>query len=385
MANRMMLAVILLAVSSAGRAAPAAPAAQAIDEKYLLQTQGECRQGTGDYLRYLGRLTLQPKDYTLRILVPNPNNPADLSWKVAGEHAAACLDSAGDPKAPCQPLGSVDAEAVGNCRELGAFASFATALYRQGDAAVGPFRRFLPLAVAGKDFAKSETDRLLPIFAKAYKTGDVLPLCAEGLKGKWPEMEAPDDGCPEISRVLSGDPRRCADLRDGVDRASCIARASLMQALRSPDPKACSASPLCDAANRRDPKACAPLLKKANESFCVRVGSLAAPFMEKENARKAEETRGMAKGEEKRRREAQILADVEKKRREEEKILKEKATATDYKLWQEVAAKKRAEDDRVLKALQERKQKKQFQGGQRMEITPLDVLQAIDKVNKGKQ
>ncbi|MFA6316816.1 MAG: hypothetical protein WC943_05300 [Elusimicrobiota bacterium] len=371
-----------------------------LDEAFLVEADKQCRQGKGDYLQHLVKLHANPKNFTLREL-SLINNPEFVSAAIAGEQALACLEFVGGKGYSCASLLGLEANYRGHafCQELRTLLSYAASLFQKGDEEAA-FQAYFPRMVENENIPAALKARAKGALADAFRKGNTQEMCALVVKNNWVSNEQ----CASGLMFLLGDPLRCASMKlsggdkprsgldmarvvsvnEGVERGYCSEKASLLSGLRSQDPAACSASPLCVAVTRRSPSACEPLVRKANQGFCGRVASLAAPAVKvfQEGAAKAAAVK--AKEVERQRREAQVVAEHEKKRLAEEKLLKQQVAAEEIRKAQDAAAKDRRLDTLVRKNLEEKNQKFQYRDGERMDAQPLDVMESLRAVNQGK-
>jgi hypothetical protein len=401
-----LTAAAFLASAGASSAAPSATPGRdeivrsAFSDAEIFRAVDECSKGKADFRKYFNRWLEKPSAQALPFVTPDyfgldvkPYPPASHPYELA----LACLELAGDSKWSCEFLslgkghrskfsgdGPFDGyEGYYCCSEVRKFSSIAWGVLRGGKAGAIPqsfLSEFVPESVG---LPNADKERILRLLTQAFKTGDAAALCSE-LAAKKLGVSDPAE-CGRDAAFFSGDPARCSGIKHPNDRDSCQARASLLAALRSPDPKACAASPLCDAQARRQSAACAPLLKPADASFCRMIGLVKGPAVTREADKRAAEAKQRAQFDEVVRREKEKVAAFNKRRMEEEKVLREKVAAAEVLKAQEAAAKKRAEDEKVVRAREEKARKKQFQAGQRMQSTPADALKVIEAVNQGKK
>jgi len=74
-----------------------------------------------------------------------------------------------------------------------------------------------------------------------------------------------DFGCSPDMSFVDGRPDRCGNRQYSLE---CWELSGLVAALRSKEPKDCSASAFCKVLSSRDVRACEPYLKQANKAFC---------------------------------------------------------------------------------------------------------------------
>ncbi|MBI5624584.1 MAG: hypothetical protein HY924_12465 [Elusimicrobia bacterium] len=374
------------------------PPPSPFNDAYLVEVHEQCKQGKGDYFQHLKNLQSRPKDVTLRELAP-VNNPEMLSTAIAGEQALACLEFAGHKKYSCSYLVNVEADYRGHyfCQELRTTLAYAASLFGQGDEDAA-FRAYLPLTLENEKVSEAQKARAKVVFADAFRKGSHQDLCAMAVKNGWVAMEECVSGmafvpgeparCHSIkiqdTRRPGQDPVRAAALNKGYEQGYCSAKASLLEGLRSKDPAICAASPLCSAAMKRNPAACEPLVRSANQGFCQRVALFGSPLVKKVQENMSKTAQEKAREAERLRREAQAVADFHKQRKAEERLVQQKLAAEEIKKSQEAAAKERELDEKVRKRMQEKKQKFQYREGERMEGAPPELQQAIRDIEQGK-
>jgi len=94
-----------------------------------------------------------------------------------------------------------------------------------------------------------------------------------------------DFGCSPDMSFVDGRPDRCGN---GQSSLECREFSGLVAALRSKEPKDCSASAFCKVLSSRDVRACEPYLKQANKAFCDEIAPMAAKQKSAEQARQAD-------------------------------------------------------------------------------------------------
>ena len=137
------------------------------------------------------------------------------------------------------------------------------------------------------------------------------------------EMGIADEnfGCAQAMSYVDGRSARCT-----AGGEKCRELAALVEALRTKDPRDCSASPFCKVLSSRDSRDCAPYLTRANTAFCgeiapraalqnrleqVRRDEIAKHALEQKQARQAEIARS-----------EQVKAEVVKKASEQRRFKK---------------------------------------------------------------
>ncbi|MBI5881816.1 MAG: hypothetical protein HZB91_01730 [Elusimicrobia bacterium] len=389
----MAAALVLMGAVSFSWGAPAGQEAPPPGSPFVPSEQQraeeECGKGTADFRKYYGRFLGRPFEDNL--ICAKEDSVTGSYYAYA--RSLACLDLAGDVKWSCGflvPAKGKPAELWSRCQEARVFFLFSWAVLRGGDPkAVFPqlLEDFLEGAANG--LPASGKEKLFQGFAKAVKTGDIQPLCAESVVRR---RETTLQGCLQWAGFFTGDPSRCSAGDPKLDRERCVEKAALLAALRSADPKACAALPWCDVLAKRQAAGCAPLIKEANSVFCRAIreltkGKAPPPVDTAKRDREARQAKEKAMAEEAARKEKERLAEIQKnqkKKIEEERVYNEKLVAAEIRLAHEVQAKKREQDEKVRLALEERRRKKQFSAGQRMDPGPLDAMKQIEAVNSGK-
>ena len=248
--------------ASAAPAAGAKKISLAAQRRKLLAWDARCQAGTFDFRKIRGSDLIATPEEVLAL--------ACVSLVLSGEGAIRLSGNA-----------ALDAQAqrlAGNAAGIGDALS-------GGDDATG--KRCRLLSGHGAQSALSATDRqrcdLLVSVLRQKQGGDALcrRARAQGIADR-------DFGCSPSLRFVDGRPESCGSEAGAEPRDSlmeCRELAGLVAALRSQDPKQCSAAPFCSVLAQRDARACAEYLKRANRSFCERIGPSLAQLrsLEKES------------------------------------------------------------------------------------------------------
>ncbi|MCX5796728.1 MAG: hypothetical protein NTY77_14635 [Elusimicrobia bacterium] len=283
-----------------------------------------------------------------------------------------------------------------DCLFLKDLAATAWATFKQNDASACARLMHFPYdEEQGKRIPKSNA-ALCEAFAPALKSGRAEILVEQGILPK------SDPAALNNVTFLRGQPELCAKA-EPYERAVCRAEASLLRALRSGDPAACAASPLCKALASRREQDCAPYLAAANKSFCASIARLKAAegsrFAKEKAAEDARLAKEKAAG-------AASLAQVTAQAMEsvttkkpvdpataalQAKAAKEAATAREAALKKSAAEldmRKRVLDEKIRRAEARREKKeppRQFRRGEKLQDIPPDVKKKMDEVQRKSQ
>jgi hypothetical protein len=209
--------------------------------------------------------------------------------KAVSPGASNCADlKSADPAAKDQPL-------YGACLDITAFASTSWRVLKQPGSSLCaeplPWPRTKGLH---SEFSAQEHSLMCKDLASAVRSGQNEPFCRQGLaKGFLPQGEL--SRCISGTIELRGQPALCDAKSDAringgkqavTAKTTCREQASLVAALRSNDPKACEASPLCRALSSGKAQDCEPYAQAANKSFCETAAKM-AQWQDAENKRLA--------------------------------------------------------------------------------------------------
>lgn len=258
----------LAASPSFGAPPPPKQPAQPKSVQSMLDVYDKCRQGGAlDLVGILGTAT--PETALLRQSI-NEATRANLALY------QACREPMQGGTGGCEALSGIQ-DAAADCRELAGYATFAWAVFNNGDAlsACARFtsRRDVEMTRAGRRAGRGgNRAKKCEYFISALKSGDTAAICSQlGAAGLLNYPDAPAE-CRRRMAYFGVSSGGCDSVSDKVGRVFCREEVALSGALRARDLSACAASPWCVSLSSLKPDSCDPYLLRAKKSFCDRLG-----------------------------------------------------------------------------------------------------------------
>lgn len=214
------------------------------------------------------------------------------------------------------------------------------------------------------------------------RAGQLAKACSAWRRaGFFPAREEPGEDCEGALACWTGKPGcACGASPDGVSRRYCEALGGLATGLRQAS--ACKSSPLCLAAQGREPAACEPLRGQGMRLLCARIGRFVETRRRMSGIPPEAEANRKVVAERQAKADAERQEKIEAQRKALEEAKKKKAEETERKANE---AKIRILATQVSNAekAQVKEQKPQFKKGEPMEKMPDDLKQVMERLEKG--